>query len=120
MAPVPEPRPGRDLRPREVVPAPRELLGPLHPAGDNVLVWEQLGGRLERPGEGGGTEVDDGSEVAHRYGGVAMLLDGIEDGSELRQLRSGGQAATRAKPGLGERRRFVGNHLEPSLTLRKT
>jgi hypothetical protein len=35
-------------------------------------------------------------------------------------LRSGGQAATRARPGLAERRRFVGDRLEPSLTLRKT
>jgi hypothetical protein len=27
--------------------------------------------------------VDDGGEVAHRYGGVAMLLDGIAGGPEL-------------------------------------
>src|SRR5262249_13518999 len=54
------------------------------------------------------------------HGGVAVLNDGIEGGPELRHLRSGSQAATRARPGLAERRRFVGDRLEPSLTLRKT
>src|SRR5262249_22199942 len=38
---------------------------------------------------------------------------------ELRHIRSGSQAPTRAKPGLAERRRFLGNRLEPSVTLRK-
>jgi hypothetical protein len=47
VALVPEPRPGRDLRQREVVPAPRELLGPLDPAGDDVPVRGQLGGDQE-------------------------------------------------------------------------
>jgi hypothetical protein len=75
---------------------------------------------LERPGERGGSEVDDGGEVAHRHGDVAMLLDGIEGGAELRHLRSGGLAPTRAKPDLVERRRIVDSRLEPSLTLRKT
>src|SRR5262245_22307853 len=44
VALVPEPRPGRDLRPREVVPALRELLDP---AGD-VPVRGQLGGDSRR------------------------------------------------------------------------
>ena len=98
VALVPEPRPGRDQRRREVVPVPPERLGPLDPAGDDVPVRGQPGGRRERPGERGGAEVDDGGEVAQRHGGVAVLLDGIEGGPELRHLRSGGQAATRAKP----------------------
>jgi hypothetical protein len=38
----------------------------------------------------------------------------------LRHMRSGSWATTRAKPGLAERIRFVGDRLEPSLTLRKT
>jgi len=71
------------------------------------------------PGEGGGAEVDDVGGVAQRHGGVAVLLDGIEGGPELRHLRSGSQAATLARPGLAERRRFAGDRLEPSLTLRK-
>ena len=58
--------------------------------------------------------MDDGGEVAQRHGGVAVLLDGIEGGPELRHRRSGGQAATRAKPGLAERIRFMGNRLEPT------
>jgi hypothetical protein len=53
--------------------------------------------------------VDDGGEVAHRHGGVAMLLDGIEGGPELRHVRSASWATTRAKTGLAERIRFVGN-----------
>jgi hypothetical protein len=39
---------------------------------------------------------------------------------DLRQMRSGSWATTRAKPGLAERIRFEGNRVEPSLTLRKT
>jgi hypothetical protein len=39
---------------------------------------------------------------------------------ELRCMRSGSWATTRAKPGLPARIRFLGNCLEPSLTLRKT
>ena len=39
---------------------------------------------------------------------------------ELRHVRSGSWATIRAKPGLAERIRFVGNRLDPSLTLRKT
>src|SRR5262249_12715262 len=58
--------------------------------------------------------------TAARSRTIAVLLDAIEGGRELRHLRSGSQAATRARPGLAERRRFVGARLEPSLTLRKT
>jgi hypothetical protein len=49
-----------------------------------------------------------------------MLVDGIEGGPELRHRRSGSQTGTRAKLRLAERRRSVGDRLEPSLTLRKT
>ena len=38
---------------------------------------------------------------------------------ELRHIRSGSLANRRARPGLAERTRFVGNRLEPSLTLRE-
>ncbi len=38
---------------------------------------------------------------------------------ELRHIRSGSLANTRARPSLAERIRFVGNRLEPSLTLRE-
>ena len=38
---------------------------------------------------------------------------------ELRHIRSGSPANTLAPPGLAERIRFVGNRLEPSLTLRE-
>jgi hypothetical protein len=39
---------------------------------------------------------------------------------ELRHMRSGTCATTRAKPGLAERIRFVGDRLEPRLTLCKS
>ena len=39
--------------------------------------------------------------------------------SELRHIRSRSLASTRARPDLAERIQFVGNRLEPSLTLRE-
>jgi hypothetical protein len=39
--------------------------------------------------------------------------------TELRHIRSGSLANTRARPSLAERIRFVGNRLESSLTLRE-
>jgi tetratricopeptide (TPR) repeat protein len=46
-----------------------------------------------------GAQVDDGGDVAHRLDSVAMPLDEIQGGPELRHLRSRGQAPTRAQPG---------------------
>src|SRR5262249_15329629 len=54
VALVPGPRPGRDLRRREVVPAPLEQLCPLDPAGGGGPGRGPPRGRRERPGEGGG------------------------------------------------------------------
>jgi RNA polymerase sigma-70 factor (ECF subfamily) len=51
--------------------------------------------------------VYDGGGVAQRHGGITVLLDGIEGGTELRDIRSGSWATTRAKPGLAERIRFA-------------
>jgi hypothetical protein len=64
------------------------------------------------------TVFDAGAGIHHDWKAFASPAMSILP--ELRQVRSGSEAATRARPGLAERRRFVGDRLEPSLTLRKT
>src|SRR5262245_55890182 len=71
-----------DLRQREVASGLQELLGPLDPAGDDVLVRRQAGGPLELPDEVGGTEAGDRGHLFQGRATVEVFLDVLDDGAK--------------------------------------
>src|SRR5262245_30970324 len=73
---------GGDLRQGEVAASLQELLGPLDPAGDDVLVRRQPGGRLELPREVVGAEAGDRGQLVQARAAVEVLLDVLDDGAE--------------------------------------
>jgi hypothetical protein len=95
---VPEPRPGRDLRQGEVVPASQQLPGPLDAAHDDVGVRRQPGGRLERPRRVVDAEMGDGSQRLQSPAGLEVFLHVPGAGAEL---RSGERAIPPAREWVG-------------------
>src|SRR6516165_631052 len=71
-----------DLSQGEVASRLQELLGPLHAAGDDVLVRRQSGGPLELPDEVVGTEAGDSGHLLQGRAGVEVFLDVLDDGPE--------------------------------------
>jgi hypothetical protein len=72
----------RNLCQGEIGSCLQELLGPLDPAHDNVLVRRQPGGPLELPREVVGAEAGDRGHLLQGRGGVEVLLDVLDYGAE--------------------------------------
>src|SRR5499433_518408 len=94
LALIREPGVRGDLRQGPFGSGLEELPGPLDAAQDDVLVRRQPGGPLQLPDEVVGAEAGDRGQLLQGRATVEVLLDVLDDGSELRSGERAGSAAS--------------------------